>query len=121
MFLDRVCDGRRGDSKPLVYLAQPTLPKEPSQVLIEKREALLKKFPEIIFKDEKSATITFLVRCKLYPKHNRLIREEIRNLGFHKRRWLTKEIDELLAAGIIKLSKSLHIAASIIVNKKDGT
>src|ERR1043165_6966473 len=61
------------EPRPLVYLAQPTPPKKPNQILEEKREALLAKFPDIIFKDEKSATITPLVRCKLYPKHNRPI------------------------------------------------
>ena len=63
--------------RPLVYLTQLTLPKKPSQILEEKREALLKKFPNIIFKDEKSITITLLIRCKLYPKHNHPIKEGV--------------------------------------------
>src|ERR1043165_3449512 len=107
--------------RPLAYLAQPLPIKTSSKILEEKREALLAKFPNIIFKDEKTATITPLVRCKLYPKHNRSIREGVRNLGFHKRQWLTKEIDELLKAEIIKPSRSPHAAAPVIVNKKDGT
>jgi len=109
------------EPRPLVYLAQTISPKKPDQILEEKREALLAKFPNIIFKDEKSATVTPLVRCKLYPKHNRPIREGVHNLGFHKRQWLTKEIDELLKAGIIKPSKSPHTTAPVIVDKKDGT
>src|ERR1044071_3424914 len=109
------------EPRPLAYLAQPVQTKPPNKILEEKREALLAKFPNIIFKDEKSATITPLVRCKLYPKCNRPIREGVRNLGFHKRQWLTKEIDELLKAGIIKLSRSPHAAAPVIVAKKDNT
>ena len=108
------------EPRPLAYLAQPEPSKIPSKILEEKREALLAKFPNIIFKDEKTATITPLVRCKLYPKHNRPIREGVRNLGFHKRQWLTKEVDELLKAGIIKPSRSPHAAAPVLVNKKDG-
>ena len=57
----------------------------------------------------------------MYPKHNQPIREGVRNLDFHKRQWLTKEIDELLKAGIIKPSRSPHIAALVIVDKKDDT
>ena len=72
--------------RPLAYLAQPLSTKESSKILEEKREALLAKFPNIIFKDEKSAIITPLIRCKLYSKYNRSIREGVRNLGFHKRR-----------------------------------
>src|ERR1044071_5576661 len=109
------------EPRPLVYLVQSMPPTKPSQILEEKREALLKKFPNIIFKNEKSTTITLLVRCKLYPKHNQPIREGVRNLDFHKRQWLTKEIDELLKAGIIKPSRSPHIAALVIVDKKNGT
>src|ERR1044072_2705570 len=109
------------DLKPVAYLIQTVSTKTPSKILEEKREALLAKFSNIIFKDEKSATITPLVRCKLYPKHNKPIREGVRNLGFHKRQWLTKEIDELLKAGIIKPSRSPHAVAPVIVDKKDGT
>ena len=62
-----------------------------------------------------------LIRCKLYSKHNRPIKEGVRNLGFHKCQWLTKEIDELLKAGIIKPSRSPDAAAPVIVDKKDDT
>src|ERR1044072_4193312 len=108
------------EPRPLAYLAQPEPSKTPSKILKEKREALLTKFPNIIFKDEKTATITPLVRCKLYPKHNRPIREEVRNLGFHKRQWLIREIDELLKAGIIKPSRSRYAVVAVIVDKKDS-
>ena len=87
---------------------------------MEEKQKLLSSFPGIVFKDEKSATITPLVRCKLYPKHDRPIRDGTRALGFHKREWLRKEIDELLKAGIIRPSKSPHAAAPVIVQKKDG-
>src|ERR1044072_3386932 len=85
----------------------------------EEKQKLLALFPGIIFQDEKSATITPLVCCKLYSKHNRPIRDGTRALGFHKREWLRKEIDELLKAGIIRPSKSPHAAAPVIVKKKD--
>src|ERR1043165_6032035 len=87
----------------------------------EEKQKLLALFPGIVFQDEKSTTITLLVRCKLYPKHNRPIHDRTRALGFHKREWLRKEIDELLKAGIIRPSRSPHAAAPVIVKKKDGT
>ena len=51
----------------------------------EEKQKLLALFPDIVFQDEKSATITPLVRCKLYPKHDRPIRDGTRAFGFHKR------------------------------------
>ena len=81
---------------------------------------MLKKFPKIVFTDEKSATKTDRVQCKIYMRHNRPIRMSTRPLGFHKREWLKKEIDELLKAGVIRPSRSPYTAAPVIVNKKDG-
>jgi len=49
------------------------------------RKELLAKFPQIIFTDEKHATITNLVQCKIYMKNDKPIRSGIRPLGFHKR------------------------------------
>ena len=48
------------------------------------RKELLAKFPRIIFTDEKHATITNLVQCKIYMKNDKPIRSGIRPLGFHK-------------------------------------
>jgi len=47
---------------------------------------LLKEFPGIEFINEKSATKTNLVECRIYMKNNRLIRMPTRPLGFHKRK-----------------------------------
>src|ERR1044072_5619750 len=112
-FWTEFVEEKEEEPRPLVYLVQPEPVKTPNKILEEKREALLAKFPNIIFKDEKTTTITPLVRCKLYPKHNRPIRAGVCKIGFHKRQWLTKEIDELLKAGIIKPSRSPHAAAPV--------
>src|ERR1044072_2929072 len=105
----------------IAYMAHPEEEETPDPFLEEEKQKLLALFPGIVFQDEKSATITPLVHCKLYPKHNRPIRDGVRNLGFHKREWLRNEIDELLKAGIIRPSRSPHAAAPVIVQKKDGT
>src|ERR1044072_6510534 len=54
-------------------------------------------------------------------KNDKPIRSKVRPLGFHKREWLRKEIDELLKAGVIRLSRSPYAAAPVIVQKKDGS
>src|ERR1044072_8834597 len=85
------------------------------------RKELLAKFPRIIFTDEKHATITDRVQCKIYMKNDRPIRSGIRPLGFYKREWLRKEVDKLLKAGVIRPSRSPYAAAPVIVKKKDGS
>ena len=104
----------------IAYMAQPEEEETPDPFLEEEKQKLLAQFPGIVFQDEKSATITPLVHCKLYPKHNRPIRDGVRALRFYKKEWLRKEIDELLKAGIIRPSRSPHAAAPVIVQKKDG-
>src|ERR1044071_9049018 len=106
----------------IAYMAQSEMKEETDDPFLEKqKQKLLALFPDIVFQNEKSATITPLVHCKLYLKHDRPIRDGTRALGFHKREWLRKEIDELLKAGIIRPPKSPHAAAPVIVQKKDGT
>ena len=105
----------------LAYMGQPEETEVEDPFIKEEKQKLLALFPGIIFKDEKSTTITPLVQCKLYPKHDRPIWDGTRALGFHKREWLRKEIDELLKAGIIRPSRSPHAAAPVIVQKKDNT
>src|ERR1044071_8851143 len=105
----------------IAYMAQPEEEETVDPFMEEEKQKLLALFPGILFQDEKSATITPLVHCKLYPKHDRLIRDRTRALRFHKREWLRKEIDELLKAGIIRPFRSPHAAAPVIVQKKDGT
>jgi hypothetical protein len=92
-----------------------------SDDLSRTKDEILNKYPHIIFKDEKTATQTKRVQCKLYLKHDRPIRMGIRALGHHKRTWLQKEIDELMKAKVIRPSKSEYAAAPTIVDKKDGT
>src|ERR1044072_3406938 len=98
-------------------MTQPEEEETVDSYMEEEKQKLLALFPGIIFQDEKSATITPLVRCKLYLKHDRPIRNGTRALSFHKREWLRNEIDELLKAGIIRPSKSPHAAAPVIVQK----
>src|SRR5215208_3791164 len=80
---------------------------------------LLKEFPNIEFIDEKNTTRTNFVQCKLYIKNDRPIQMLTRPLGFHKKKWIKKELDELLKAKVIRPSKSLYAAVLIIVKKKD--
>jgi len=47
------------------------------------------------------------------------IRSGVRVLGYHKREWLKKEIDELLKARIIRPSRSLYAVILVIVQKKN--
>ena len=82
---------------------------------------VLNKYPEIIFTDEKHTTRTNLVQCKIWIKHDRPIKTRLRPLSPEKRQWLQKEVDELLAAGVICPSHSPYAAAPVIVKKKDGT
>ena len=82
---------------------------------------LLEEYKDIIFIDEKLATRTDLVQCKLWMKHDRPIRVKLRPLEQSKREWLRNEIEELLAAGVIRPSRSPYAAAPVIVAKKDGT
>ena len=82
---------------------------------------LLKEFPGIEFINEKSATKTNLVQCRLYMKNNRPIRMPTRPLGFHKRKWIKNELRELLKAKVIRPSRSPYAAAPVIVEKKDGS
>src|ERR1043165_6735541 len=105
----------------IAYMAQPEEEETVDPFIEEEKQKLLALFPDIVFQNEKTATITPLVRCKLYPKHDHPIRDGTRALGFHKREWLRKEIDELLKAGIIRPSRSPHAATLVIVRKKDGT
>ena len=79
------------------------------------REELLAKFPRIVFTDEKHATITDRVQCKIYMKNDIPIRSRVQPFGFHKREWLRKEIDELLKAGVIRPLRSPYAAAPVIV------
>ena len=62
---------------------------------------LLKEFPNIEFIDEKNVTKIDLVQYQLYMKNNRPIQMPIRPLGFHKRKWIKKELRELLKAKVI--------------------
>src|ERR1044072_6102629 len=105
----------------IAYMVQPEEEEAVDSFIEEEKRKLLALFPDIVFQDEKSATITSLVRCKLYPKHDRPIRDGTRALGFHKREWLRRKIDELLKAGIIRPFRSPHATAPVIVQKKDGT
>jgi len=84
-------------------------------------DQLLEQYSQIIFVNEKLATKTDLVQCKLWMKHDRPIRVKLRPLHQQKREWLRKEIDELLEAGVIRPSRSPYAAAPVIVAKKDGT
>src|ERR1044071_637956 len=68
----------------LAYLAQTEEEEEIDPFLEEEKRKLLVLFSGIVFQDEKSATITPLVHCKLYPKYDRPIRDVTRALGFHK-------------------------------------
>ena len=52
---------------------------------------------------------------QIVPKHNHPIHDGIRVLGFHKREWLRKEIDELLKVGIIRPFRSPHATVPVIV------
>src|ERR1044071_2041385 len=60
----------------------------------------LKRNPGLVFTDEKHATRTNLVRCKLWMKNERPFRTRVRPLNPEKRKALQKEIDELLEAGV---------------------
>jgi len=82
---------------------------------------LLEEYKDIIFIDEKLATRTDLVKCKLWMKHDIPIRVKLRPLEQSKREWLRNEIEELLQAGVIRPSRSPYAAAPVIVEKKDGT
>ena len=84
-------------------------------------KSLLEQFPGIEFIDEKSATKTNLVECKLYMKNNRPIRMPTRPLGFHKRKWIKNELRELLKAKVIRPFRSPYAAVPVIVEKKDGS
>ena len=91
---------------------------------VRKRELvsqLLKKYRQIIFIDEKSATKTDLIQCKLWMKHDIPIRTKLRPLGHNAREWLRNEIEELLKAGVIRPSRSPYASAPVIVEKKDGS
>ena len=102
-------------------MVQSKLQKEITSVIEKKKRMLLEKFPKIIFKDEKSTTIIPLVKCKLYLKHHRPIREGVCALRYHKQVWIAKELEKLIKAGIIKPSRSSHTATPVIIDKKDGT
>src|SRR5688572_30739380 len=54
-------------------------------------------------------------------KNDVSIRSGVRALGFHKREWLRKEIEELQKAGVIVPSRSPYASAPVIVQKKDGS
>jgi len=54
-------------------------------------------------------------------KHKTPFRSGVRVLEYYKREWLRKEIDELLRAGVIQLSRSPYAATPVIVSKKDDT
>src|ERR1044071_1632285 len=62
-----------------------------------------------------------MVQCKIWMKHQRLIRACVRPLALAKKEYLKKEIDELLKAGVIVLSKSPYASASVLVKKKDSS
>jgi len=87
----------------------------------EQVEAYLEKHPEVVFTDEKNATRTDLVQCKLWMKNAKPIRIRVRPLNPEKRVALQKEIDDLLTAGVIRPSKSVYASAPVLVKKKDGT
>ena len=81
----------------------------------------LKKNLEVIFIDEKRATRINLVQCKLQMKTLKPIRTRVCPLNLKKQKALQKEVDELLAAGMVQLLKSIYASAPILVKKKDGT
>ena len=82
---------------------------------------LLEKYPQIIFINEKNTTMTDRIQYKIYMKHETPFRSGVRTLRYYKREWLWKEVDELLRARVIQLSRSPYVAAPVIVLKKDGT
>src|SRR5688572_4203047 len=61
---------------PLACGIEESSTKEDPQ-LEEIKNNLLSKFPKIVFTNEKNATITDRVQCKLYMKSERLIRSGI--------------------------------------------
>src|ERR1043166_6785738 len=87
----------------------------------QEAEGLLAKYPQIIFKDEKSVTKTYLVQCQIHMKHNKPIRLPRRNLAPEKRIWFENEIKELRKASIVRPSTSIHAATPGIVAKEEGT
>ena len=75
----------------------------------------------MVFTNEKSATKTNLVQCKLWIKISKLIRTWVWPLNPEKRKALQKEIDKLQAVGIVRPLKSIYALAPVLVKKKDGT
>jgi len=100
-----------------------------SDILLEKEfrqgkeqvEAYLERHPGVVFTDEKNATRTDLVQCKLWMKNAKPIRTRVRPLNPKKRTALQKEVDDLLAARVIRPSKSVYASAPVLVKKKNGT
>src|SRR5688572_1391148 len=88
-------------------------------------EAMIKEilvtFLGIKFTNEKEATRTSLVQCKLWMKMEKPFRTRVRPLNPEKLKYLKKEVEELLQAGVIRLSKSVYASAPVLVRKKDGT
>src|ERR1044071_7020720 len=87
----------------------------------QRLDRYLEENPKLIFTDERHATKTDLVHCKLWMKNDQPFRTRVRSLNPEKREALQKEIDELLEAGVIRLSKSVYASAPVLVRKKDGT
>ena len=87
----------------------------------QRLDRYLMENPKLVFTDEKHATKTDLVHCKLWIKNNQPFRTRVRPLNPEKRKALQKEIDELLEAGVIRPSKSVYASAPVLVRKKDGT
>src|ERR1044072_5663827 len=87
----------------------------------QRLDRYLEENPNLIFTDERHATKTDLVHCKLWMKNDQPFRTRVRPLSPEKRKALQKEIDELLDAGVIRPSKSVYASAPVLVKKKDGT
>ena len=87
----------------------------------ESIEKYLEEHLEVIFTDEKNATRIDLIQCKLWMKSEKPIRTRVRPLNPEKRMALQREVDDLLAAEVIRPSKSIYASAPVLVKKKDGS
>src|ERR1043165_4357651 len=79
----------------------------------QRLDRYLNENPSLIFTDERHATKTDLVHCKLWMKNDQPFRTRVRPLNPEKRKALQKEIDELLEAGVIRPSKSVYASAPV--------
>src|ERR1044071_4125428 len=87
----------------------------------QRLDRYLEENPKLIFTDERHATKTDLIYCKLWMKNSQPYRTRVRPLNPEKRKALQKEIEELLEAGVIRPSKSVYASAPVLMKKKDGT